>query len=167
MQWIRVSSILIFLAGCYTPEKAIKQSNKAIDKHPEQVLPLFRAKFPCDVIKVDTSIIYTDTIINFDCPNEPQYIVNDDTVYRVIYKPKVVTVYKKVTLPSKVITKYIKDSSLVRELQLKLLVCETNYAVDSKELQKVNLGIKKRNYWIFSLILLLVISVLTNFIRRR
>lgn len=161
---------LFLLAGCYTSQKAIKQANKAIKEHPADVLPLFRANFPCDVLHVDTSIIYTDTVINFECPEQvlPQIDTVLDTVTRVIFKAgKTTVVTKKIQLPAKIITKSVLDSSLTRELQLKLLVCETNYAVDLKELEKAKKGNKTRNYWIFSLILLLIISVLTHFIRKK
>lgn len=162
-------AIIILLSGCYSSQKAIKQANKAMKKHPINVLPLFRANFPCDVLRVDTAIYYTDTLISFECP-ENSYNTTDtvrDTVLHVITRPKTVVVTKTVQVPAKVITKTIMDSSLTRELQLKLLVCQTNYAVDAKELEQVKKKLKTRNYWVFSLILLLIISILTHFIRKK
>lgn len=162
--------ILLTLASCYTSQKAIKQANKAIKKHPADVLPLFRANFPCDVVSVDTAIYLTDTVISFVCPDDylPRVDTVMDTVTHVIYKAgKTTVVTKKIQLPAKVITKFVRDSSITKELAVKLNDCATDNIIAQKELKVAKNGLKTRNYIIFSLLLLLIISILTHFIRKK
>lgn len=166
--------IAFALVGCYTSQKAIKQANKAMKEHPADVLPLFRANFPCNVTGVDTAIFYTDTLISFNCPNDyvsgVDTIVNTefDTVTHVIYKAgKTITISKVVQLPSKVITKYVRDSSLTKELALKLNDCNANNAIVQKELETAKNALKTRNIAILILLLLLIIAILTHFIRKK
>lgn len=168
--------IVFLLVGCYSSQKAIKQANKALKKYPIDVLPLFRANFPCDVTSIDTAIYYTDTVISFNCPNDyftvTDTVIVNDTINHVIYKEVKKTIQGKtitqiVRLPSKVLTKYVKDSSLTKELALKLNDCNANGTIAQKELEKAQNGLKKRNYVIFSLLLLLIIAILTHFIRKK
>lgn len=167
---IKYIFLLLTLASCYTSQKAIKQANKAIQKHPADVLPLFRANFPCDVVGVDTTVYMTDTLISFVCPEDylPRVDTVMDTVTHVIYKAgKTTVVTKKIQLPAKVITKFVRDSAITKELAVKLNDCTTNNVIAQKELEGAKNGIKTRNYIIFSLILLLIICILTHFIRKK
>jgi len=66
--------LLISLNACYTPGKAIGQAEKAMNKYPEKVLPVFRGKFPCITTSTKTTVdssdykawkAHTDSIIEF------------------------------------------------------------------------------------------------------
>lgn len=47
-------TVFMVLAGCYTPEKALQQADKAMNKYPDKVLPLFRGQFPCITTAIET-----------------------------------------------------------------------------------------------------------------
>lgn len=134
---MRYLLIALLLCGCYTQKKASEQVNKANDKFPGVVAKLARDKYPCsEVLKPDTAVIWKDTTIFVDCPdNIPSgyYIDTSLTMpsgfygtsgtlrYDTINSVKVVTLPGKtirvpVTIPSKTvyIDRWYEDSAKLK-----------------------------------------------------
>jgi len=113
-----LAMLLTFANSCTTSKNAAKKAEKIMDKYPEKVLPILRKKAPCITVKYDTTFTSIDTVINIDCPeiDTPKYFT--DTVIRDV--KKTIKVPYRVTLPAKIITKYIEDSAKIKELTLKL-----------------------------------------------
>ena len=154
---------LIFLVGCYSARKAENQVNKAIEKHPETVLPIFRGKYPCQIIHVDTSYTLTDTIINVDCPDAQYFEIHDTTV---LIKTKTQTVTKRIQLPVQMITKTIKDSSFEYEYQIKLNQYKVVNELKDQQINELKGKTSKRTWLAISFLLALIISILLRFIKR-
>ena len=124
--------LIVWLASCYTPQKAVQQSQRAISKHPAAVLPIFRGAFPCITTHTDTFLTTVDTIINIDCPDTSavQYFTLHDTITGIKYIDRVKSVPVKVQLPGRIITKYIEDSSKLKEAAIR----ESNLTAENKKL---------------------------------
>lgn len=95
--------------GCYTPNKAQKQVQKALTHFPAIVAETARTAFPCAPVANDTTIVYTDTTIEANCP-DPYFTVHD-TVRTNFVQTKTVKV--PVSIPQKVVTivKTVEDSA--------------------------------------------------------
>lgn len=151
----------MLFASCYTPNKAIKDARKALDKHPAYVLPIFRNQFPCIVTASDTIYQVHDTIIEIPCPTETKV----DTIKGVIVQTKIVKVPIRVQLPGRIITKYIEDSSNLKELALQLNQYKQVLLDKDKRIDKLENKIERRNKLIWWLIAAFLISLALNLIR--
>ena len=158
---MRYIFLLMLFASCYTPNKAIKDARKALDKHPGWVLPIFRNQFPCIVKDADTIYQVHDTIIEIPCPNE----VKIDTIKGVIVQTKIVKVPVRVQLPGRIITKYIEDSSKLKELGLQINEYKQALIDKDKRIEKLENKIERRNKLIWWLIAAFLISLALNLIR--
>jgi len=104
----------VLISSCYTPNKVNKELRKAYDNYPEQVAQFTRDKFPCKETGIDSVVNTEYDFIEIKCPESSQQAI--DTLYLTKQtKPKTYIIYKDkfVAIPSttKIITKYIKDSS--------------------------------------------------------
>lgn len=150
--------LLMLFASCYTPNKAIKDAQKSIRKHPLSVLPIFRNQFPCIVTDADTIYQVHDTIIEVPCPTEIVHETKIDTIKGVIVQTKIVKIPVRVQLPGRIITKYIEDSSKLKELSIQI-------NDKNKRIEKLEGKIERRNKAIWWLVILLLISLGINIIR--
>jgi len=162
---MRYIFLLMLFASCYTPNKAIKDARKALDKHPAHVLPIFRNAFPCIVTASDTIYQVHDTIIEIPCPTEVIHESKIDTIKGVIVKTKIVKVPVRVQLPGRIITKYIEDSSKLKELGLQLYRYEQDILEKDKRIEKLENKVERRNKLIWWLIIAFLISLALNLIR--
>lgn len=158
---IQTILLTISLFGCYTPQKANKALNKAYNKQPREVAAFTRDKFPCIESSIDT-IYQFDTSYDFieiECPDQPIQV--KDTIYLTKNgKTKIVQTSKEKTiaLPQKTVTiiKKIEDSAKIAVLAIDNKDCAHN-------VQKLSQKLTNRNYWILSLLILLLISLFVNF----
>ena len=118
---------VILLGSCYTQFKAVKQVGKALANYPQIVAKIALDSFPCNVIRIDTNIVVSDTIVEYQAPIENfTTMMQVDTITRKVYiKARTRTVY---------ITKTVESTA-------KLSI--VNARIDSatnviRELQKVN-----------------------------
>jgi len=151
--------LLYVCNSCYTESKAIKQAEKAINKKPLAVLPIFRDKFPCITTKSDTTIINTDTTIWVDCPDtasEKDYFTVHDTIIKKVNNVITKTIKVPVTLPVKTmyITKEVEDLSRIAEMGIKL-----NEQKHINKKQGESLAFYKKGYFI-AISLLLILAVI-------
>jgi hypothetical protein len=158
---MRYIFLLMLFASCYTPNKAIKDARKALDNHPAHVLPIFRNAFPCIVTDADTIYQVHDTIIEIPCPTETKV----DTIKGIIVQTKIVKVPVRVQLPGRIITKYIEDSSKLKELGLQIYRYEQDILEKDKRIEKLENKIERRNKLIWWLIIAFLISLGLNLIR--
>jgi len=158
---MRYLFILMLFASCYTPNKAIKDARKALDRHPAHILPIFRNAFPCIVMGADTIYQTHDTIIEIPCPTE----VKVDTIKGIIVQTKYIKVPVRVQVPAKVITIYLEDSSKLKELGLQLYRYEQDILAKDKRIEKLENKIERRNKLIWWLIAAFLISLALNLIR--
>ena len=158
---MRYLIFLLLLASCYTPNKAIKDAEKSIRKHPASVLPIFRGAFPCIVTASDTIYQVHDTIIEIPCPEGSIFHhYKTDTIKGIIVQTKVVKIPVRVQLPGKVITKYIEDSSKIKSLSI--VINDLN-----KDCDRLDGKVKRRNKIIWWLIIMLGFSILLNVAKYR
>jgi hypothetical protein len=106
--------LTVLISSCYTSNKANKDLNKAYENYPETVATFARDKFPCKETTIDSIIKTEYDFIEIKCPDTSSQVI--DTLYLTKpIKPKSYIIYKDkfVAIPSttKIITKYIKDSS--------------------------------------------------------
>jgi hypothetical protein len=164
------------LISCYTPNKATKQATKAIDKFPANVLPIFRGKFPCITLDVDTVYNWYDTTIFVDCSgiilpytkDSLSWNKKNDTI-------KQISIVKKIiSLPQITITKIIEDSSKIKEIKLELertqfmeKICNENLLDYQDKVKLLEGRLQKRKVWILWLIIALLSSVIINLIQKR
>jgi len=158
---MRYLFILMLFASCYTPNKAIKDARKALDRHPAHVLPIFRNQFPCIVTGADTIYQKHDTIIEIPCPTE----VKVDTIKGVIVQTKVIKVPVRVQVPEKIITIYLEDSSKLKELGLQINEYKQALIDKDKRIDKFENKVERRNKLIWWLIIAFFISLALNLIR--
>ena len=157
----------MLFASCYTPNKAIKDARKALDKHPAHVLPIFRNAFPCIVTDADTIYQVHDTIIEIPCPTEVVHETKVDTIKGIIVQTKIVKVPVRVQLPGRIITKYIEDSSKLKELGLQIYRYEQDILAKDKRIEKLENKIERRNKIIWWFLILLIFSILLNVAKYR
>lgn len=153
--------LTISLFGCYTPEKANKALNKAYNKQKNEVAKFTRNKFPCIVTASDTIYNTEYDFVEIECPDQQDGV--KDTVYLTNnVKTKIVqkTKDKTIALPQKTITiiQKVEDSA-------KLYVLQTANKDCSAKVEKLTNKVTKRNYWILSLLILLLISLFFNFMQ--
>lgn len=123
--WLILLAIIVaaILAGCTTAEKLL---NKAERKDPAIVAKYARDKYPCTLLKNDTAIIWKDSIIYIECPDNTNpfevVIVRTDTVQNTVIKT--IRVPVKVQLPSKLVTRWYEDSA-----KLKICATELNKSI--------------------------------------
>jgi hypothetical protein len=156
---LKVYSIIVaafLLGGCYTQFKATKQVDKALAHYPQIVARIALDSFPCNVIRIDTNIVVSDTIV------ESYPIENFTTLSQI----DTIIVTKKVFVKLPYKTIYITK---VVESTAKLVII--NVRLDSAhnaicELQKVNdeltgkVGRKNKViYWLIALLVLLTIPL--------
>lgn len=166
--WILIILVLVYfttcgiaLSGCYTPNKAAKQIDHAIEKYPKIAAQRTRAHFPCITTGSDTLIFTKDSLILVDCPDVYQqtgYI--NDTVWldKIVKFPVTKVVKVPVHLPVQYITikKKVEDSA-----KIFILTAETDRLKAYSA--KVDAKLIKRNWLIKWLIIALIISVLLNY----
>lgn len=164
---MRYLFILMLFASCYTPNKAIKDARKALDKHPAHVLPIFRNAFPCIVTASDTIYQVHDTIIEIPCPTDVIHETKVDTIKGIIVQTKIVKVPVRVQLPGRIITKYIEDSSKLKELGLQINEYKQALLEKDKRIEKLENKIARRNKIIWLFLILLIFSILLNVAKYR
>ena len=158
--WLILLAIIVtaILAGCSTAEKLL---NKAERKDPTIVAKLARDKYPCtDLLKNDTAIIWKDSIIYVECPDNtnPFEIIKTDTINNVI--TRIVKVPVKVQIPGKVVTRWYEDSAKlkinaehIRDLTKKVSEQETEIVSLNKKVAN-----KSKENWIWRAIALCLIA---------
>jgi len=156
---LKVYSLLVaafLLGGCYTPNKAVKQVNKALGRYPQIVAKIALDSFPCDVIRIDTIITVKDSIVECEPVENFTTLSQIDTIYRT----------KKVFVKLPIKTTYI---TRIVESTAKLVII--NAQLDSvnnviRELQKskdeLRGKVERKNkviWWLIGLLLLLSIPL--------
>lgn len=166
--WVLILITLVYfttcgiaLSGCYTPSKAAKQIDHAIDKYPKIAAERTRAHFPCVTTSADTLIFTKDSLILVDCPDvdQPTGYINDTVWLTKIDKfPVTKTIKVPVHLPVQYITvtKKVEDSA-----KIFILTAETDRLKAYSA--KVDAKLIKRNWLIKWLIIALIVSVLLNY----
>ena len=106
--------LTVLISSCYSSNKANKDLNKAYENYPKAVATFARDKFPCKETTIDSVVKTEYDFIEIKCPESSEQVI--DTLYLTKpTKPKSYIIYKDkfVAIPSttKIITKYIKDSS--------------------------------------------------------
>ena len=158
---IQTILLTISIFGCYTPKHANKVLNKAYNKQPKQVAIFTRDKFPCIETASDTVYNY-DTAYDFievECPDQIGQI--KDTIYLTKNgKTKIVqkTKEKTIAIPQKTVTiiKKIEDVAKLSVLTIENKDC-------ASKVEKLTHKVTRRNYWILSLLILLLVSIFINF----
>lgn len=150
----RLLVAVLLLGGCYTQFKAVKQVGKALAHYPQVVAKIALDSFPCNVIRIDTNIVVSDTIIE-------SYPIEN---YTTILDTLVITKKVFVKLPYKTIyiTKVVESTAKLVILQASL--DSANNAIC--KLQKVNDElsgkVERKNkviYWLIAFLLLLTIPL--------
>jgi hypothetical protein len=156
---LRVFSWLVavsLLGGCYTQSKAVKQVNKALGSYPQIVAKIALDSFPCDVIRIDTIISVSDTIVeyqpieNFTTLSQIDTIIETKKVYvklpyKTIYITKVVESTAKLTIIN---AQLDSVNNVIRELQ--------------KSKDELSGKVERKNkviWWLIGLLLLLSIPL--------
>lgn len=162
---LRVYKILVaafLLGGCYTQNKAVKQVNKALGSYPEIVARIALDSFPCNVIKVDTTITHFDTTIEVIYPHFDTILSRIDTIYgtkKVYVKLPVKTVY---------ITKSIESTAKLTILNARFdsLTKVTTSIQKSNEDLTSKVGRKNKViYWLIALLIGFSIPYLIKLIK--
>jgi hypothetical protein len=161
---LAILTLIAFLTGCYTPEKATRQADKALDKYPEKIAPKFREAFPCEVMKIDTVHDWQNSTVYVECPPQVSLV---DTFYlegEPIKVPATVRV-KRVT-----ITKTVKDSAEIFALKdtietLKRDILAYKYNFKNCERLRAEEGVRYKNP--LYLLIALIFSVLANLLQLR
>lgn len=100
------SMVMIILNSCYTPKKADKQINKALQHYPDKVATIARNAFPCVPLKSDTVISYIDTIIQV---TDTIIERKNDTIFAKVQIKSPVTIQQKIVT----IIKKVEDSAKI------------------------------------------------------
>ena len=168
--WVLILITLVYfttcgiaLSGCYTPSKAAKQIDHAIDKYPKIAAQRTRAYFPCITTGSDTLIFTKDSLILVDCPDPVQpadYFHDTINLTKIVksevVKTKVVKVPVHLPVQYVTITKKVEDSA-----KIFILTAETDRLKAYSA--KVDAKLIKRNWLIKWLIIALIVSVLLNY----
>jgi hypothetical protein len=161
---LRVYSLLVaafLLGGCYTPNKAVKQVNKALSSYPEIVAKIALDSFPCNVIKSDTTISISnyDTTLFVECPVRDT-VLNHDTVKLYVKLPyKTKTVY---------VTKFLESTAKLTILNARLdsLTKVTTSIQKSNDDLTSKVGRKNKViYWLIALLIGFSIPYLIKLIK--
>jgi hypothetical protein len=160
-----ILTLIVILSGCYTPEKATKQADKALSKYPDKIAPKFREVFPCEVMKIDTVHDWQNSTVYVDCPPQPEK--QTDTLY---IPSKPIRVPATVKVERITITKTIKDSAeifalkdTIADLKNKVFTYKTKY----ENCEKLRAEESERYKSPLYLLLALILSVLANFFQLR
>lgn len=155
---MRYLLILLILAGCSSAKELMDKAEK---KDPAIVAKYARDKYPCtDLLKPDTAIIYQDSVVYIDCPENTTMFetVRTDTVNNVI--TKIVRVPVNMPVQVKTITKWYEDSA-------KLKIASERAMVYEKSIQKLQTSCdklegkvarKSKENWIWRIIALVLIG---------
>ena len=111
--------VLFFLLSCMSPKKAERKINKMEQKYPSKFASKCAKEYPCIPRKADTISVVEYDFIEVECPDgqiPATSVDSTDTVYIVKYNERRVTKEIKVPCESKEITKYVLDSSKIKEL---------------------------------------------------
>ena len=153
---------VILLGGCYTQFKAVKQVDKALARYPQIVAKIALDSFPCDVIRIDTNIVVSDTIVEYQPIENYTSVLHFDTV--LITKK----VYVKLPYKTIYITKVVESTAKL--VIMKASLDSSNNAI--RELQKVNdelTGkVARKNkviYWLIAFIVGLSLPYLIRIVR--
>jgi len=165
---------LVTLISCNPSKLATKKVNKAYELDANKVAQFCTEKFPIITIETDTVVVVEYDFIEIECPpvQKPEWILKKDSAGS-ISKHGVITYKKSIkrgivrvdTMPTKVkvktpivtkvVTKYVKDSALIKMLSGELKNCQTDSSTSLKKLDK-------KNDWIKWLIVALGISIILN-----
>lgn len=143
---ILLAGILI-LTGCYTPQKAQQQVDKANNKFPEIVAKLARDKYPCtDLLKPDTAVIWKDTVVYVDCPDTskaqeygPVRVDTVNSVRTVVLPGKTIKVPVSIPVKTLYIDRWFEDSA-----KLKLASIERDKLLKENESLKNTIRAKQK-----------------------
>jgi hypothetical protein len=158
-------ALMVVLFGCYTPEKAIKQTSKALASYPEKIAPKFREAFPCTLEKTDTVYDWQNSTAWVECPPQTP-LVAIDTFYNT--SPK--GAYVPIKIERVIIRKVIRDSAeiyalkdTIAGLKNSLVNCENGIAAIARESANLKTQYKNPLY----LLIALIFSVVANFFQLR
>ena len=145
------------MIGCYTPKKALKELNKALDKQPNAVAEFTRKEFPCIDLKNDTVTKVEYEFLEVACPGVVTEPVKLDTVFVTKNKTYYVEKQKIIAIPSKTIyiTKTIEDSAKIKVIAGQL----ANVMKDRDYYEKKQ---SRSSDWIKWLLIALGCSVILN-----
>ena len=166
IRWATLA-LMVVLFGCYTPEKAIKQTDKALASYPEKIAPKFREAFPCTLEKIDTVYDWQNSTAWVDCPPQTPLVVTD-TFYNTSEKVKGTPVPIKIERIT--ITKSIKDSADIYPLKdtiARLKASLVNCKNDLASIERESASEKKKHENPLYLLLALIFSVVANFFQLR
>jgi hypothetical protein len=158
-------SILVaafLLGGCYTPNKAVKQVNKALGSYPEIVAKIALDSFPCNVIKVDTIITHFDTTIEVIYPHFDTSLSQIDTIYGTK------KVYVKLPYKTVYITKSVESTAKLTILNASLdslLKVTTNIQKSNEDLISKVGRKNKVIYWLIAFLIGLSLPYLIKLIK--
>jgi len=166
--WVLILITLVYfaacgiaLSGCYTPNKAAKQLDHAIDKYPKIAAQRTRAHFPCTTTNADTLVLTKDSLVWVDCPDPVQptdYFHDTITLTKLVKSESVKTIKVPVQLPVKyiTITKKVEDSA-----KIFILTAEADRLKAYSA--KMEAKVVKKNWIIKWLIIALIVSILLNY----
>ncbi len=151
---------VILLGSCYTQFKAVKQVGKALAHYPQIVAKIALDSFPCNVIRIDTNIVISDTIV------ESYPIENYATILDTLVITK--KVFVKLPIKTVYITKVVESTAKLVILQASLdsannVICELQNVKDelSGKVERKN----KVIYWLIAFLLLLTIPLVIRIFR--
>jgi hypothetical protein len=164
IRWASLA-LMVVLFGCYTPEKAIKQTDKALANYPEKIAPKIREAFPCTLEKIDTVHDWQNSTVWIDCPPQTPLVVTD-TFYK--------TSLKSTPVPIKIeritVTKVIKDSAeiyalkdTIAALKVSLVNCKNGLA----NIERESASVQKKYENPLYLLVALIFSVVAYFFQLR
>ena len=138
-----VPLLILIWGSCYSPNKAVKQVDKAIKKFPAQIVEQLRDSFPCVSLKIDTIYDWHDTTIFVDCPppKEQEALVIYDTII-VGGNKKPEKASKRISIPTITITKEVEDSASLNGLKLAIQKLEQEKSEYLKQLNDCK-GVKQ------------------------
>lgn len=148
---MRYLLIILILAGCSSAKELMDKAEK---KDPAIVAKYARDKYPCtDLLKPDTAIIYQDSVVYIDCPENTTMFetVRTDTVNNVI--TKIVRVPVNMPVQVKTITKWYEDSAKVKICAVHVASLQADTASLNKQVTKYKGKVETRNKWLLWLII--------------
>lgn len=137
----------LLLGGCYSQYKATKQVNKALARYPQVVAKIALDSFPCDVIRIDTVISESDTIVEYREINNFTTLVDTFVITKKLYvKMPYKTVY---------ITKVVESTAKLTILNARIdsanfVICELQKS--NAELTKKVASKNKAIWWFIALV---------------
>lgn len=134
---------LFSMTSCDTTKRAERRQDKILRTHPNVAMVAIRKVAPCNIVKLDTTILTMDTTVLVDCPDWTDTAFFNNIIIRKIKVP--------VTLPVKIVTvvKQIEDMSKVIEVT-------NNLEASAKENSKLTDQVQRRGKTILWLVVFLV-----------